>query len=138
MRRIPVYYSAILNSVSATTISSAIDVSDFRNAVIAIGGGPTAANFKVFIKGGVGKRITDSSCPIRFGNPKVINNKWDFIDVVDLEDGASIDGDTGIAFTVPDVRLVEINVNALDWIAVNCSAYVAGSCSVDVTLVTNE
>ena len=130
MRRIPVRY-LLLDSISATTVTSGVNVSDFRNAVLAIGA--SAGTFKIFIKGGIG--FTSPT----FSSGKSISNRWDFIDVVDLEDGASIDGDTGIVFTGADTRLVEINVNSIDWLAINLTAItVAATVSAEIGLTTNE
>ena len=53
-------------------------------------------------------------------------NRWDYIEVVDKEDGATIDGDVGITLNATtDVRQFEINENYSTW----CSALLSGNTS---------
>lgn len=58
-------------------------------------------------------------------------NRWDYIEIIDLEDGAAIDGDTGVSLAgTDDHRMFEINVNGLEWITVNLTAWAAGNLEV--------
>ena len=60
-----------------------------------------------------------------------VTNRWDYIQVVDLEDGAGIDGDTGIALTgTDDFRLLEANVNGLKWVNARITTWSAGAWTV--------
>lgn len=55
-------------------------------------------------------------------------NTWDYVEIIDTEDGASIPGDTGIALTAStDVRLFEINSNNFRW----CNANVTNTSTND-------
>lgn len=59
------------------------------------------------------------------------SNLWDHIEVVDLQDGSAIDGDTGIAFAgTDDVRMFEANVNGLIWFGAHLTARSAGSAEI--------
>jgi hypothetical protein len=61
-------------------------------------------------------------------------NRWDYVDVTDAEDGASIDGDTGIACAgSADNRIFTINDNAYEWVSVTITAWTAGQLSVRVS-----
>ena len=69
-----------------------------------------------------------------FNAAQSTTNKWDYIDVIDVEDGASIDGDTGFACTgAADNRILEANVNGLSWITVAITAFTAGKVGVTLT-----
>lgn len=62
-----------------------------------------------------------------FNAAQSTTNLWDYIQVIDLESGLPIDGDTGIACAgSADNRELEININGLDWITVAITAWTAG------------
>lgn len=118
--------------------SAASDVSDFRNCVLSITGSPTA-NLKVFVMGAA--RTSDyGTAPdftIRSSARNEVHN-WDFVEVVDLQDGTAIDGDTGIDLNGNVIRIVEVNVNSLDWLAVRVTSVSAGTVTVVGAFTTNE
>lgn len=60
-----------------------------------------------------------------------VTNQYDFVDVVDKEDGASIDGDTGVAVaTADDHRQFEVNVSHARWFGVLATAGTAGEITI--------
>ena len=64
-------------------------------------------------------------------------NSWDYIDIVDLEDKGSIDGDIGVSVAgTDDHRMFEINVNALRWTTIVITAWTAGN--LDAKLKSNK
>ena len=59
--------------------------------------------------------------------------------MVDLEDGAPVDGDTGFVVTgTDDFRQFEININSLDYINFSVTARSAGSVTVEVVVTDNQ
>ena len=69
-----------------------------------------------------------------FSSAQAAANHWDYIDMIDLEDNTSIDGDTGVASAgaASDARLFEVNVNGLKWLNFIVSSCEAGSVTVKV------
>jgi hypothetical protein len=68
-----------------------------------------------------------------FSDSQAYDNRWDYVEVIDVEDGTALDGDTGIACTgTADNRIFEANVSALKWITVAITAYTAGTLDVRV------
>lgn len=132
MRRIPLR-ELILNE-TGTSVSSGIRISDYRNCILEVVGSPSA-NLKLFIKGAVGDTQPTSWLST---NARSQLNNWDFIEVVDLEDGAAIDGDTGVDLNGNVIRLLEVNINSLDWLCVHATAVVAGTVTVSGVFTTNE
>lgn len=66
-------------------------------------------------------------------------NSWDYVDVIDNEDGASIDGDTGIACAgTADHRILMLNTNRSEWITVAITAYTAGKLGITVKSWNND
>lgn len=118
----------LLDAKATTGIDKAAPVEDFRTAVFAFstdGGG--TANLTVKFQGS-----TSDSCP-DFAAVQSRTNMWDYIEVIDYQDGAAIDGDTGITLAgADDYRQLEANVNGLKWVCARVTARAAGNVSVTV------
>ena len=132
-RRIPSRETLI--SAAATSVNAGVRVSDYRNCILSVIGSPTA-NMKVFIKGAIGDTRPDFT--VLSSNRSATGNAWDFVEVVDLEDGTAIDGDDGVSLSGNSVRLLEVNINSLDWLSVHSTAVVAGTITVAGSFTTNE
>jgi len=66
-------------------------------------------------------------------------NKWDYVQVVDTEDGTSIDGDTGLSFTgTSDVRQFEVNTNFLKWFGADWTTATSGTSTLDCRPSNNQ
>lgn len=64
---------------------------------------------------------------VDFNAAQSATNRWEYLMIKDLNDNASITGDTGIALTgTDDHRSFEININAKRWISANITAWSAG------------
>lgn len=115
----------ILNLASGDAAASglAIDVSDFRHAIVSV----AFTGFTGTIKFQASAKLTKPT----FSSAQSSSNEWEYVQVIDLEDGASIDGDTGIVgSTTTDVRLFEINTNLISWLCVTATAKSAGAVKV--------
>lgn len=114
----------ILNAKDATGTGLTMLVEDYDHVVIQLTSA-TSANFTVKCQGSVSDDAPD------FSASQVATNAWDYIDMIDLQNNASIDGDTGVAFAgTDDVRLFEVNVNALKWLCFTVTARSAGTVTV--------
>ena len=115
-------------------IGSDILVENFRNALLAFdtdGGGDAA--FTVKIQGSVQTEVPD------FSAAQTKSNQWEYIQIIDLEDGASIDGDTGVSVSgADDHRLFEINTNHLRWVNAIISSYTEGELTLQIKLKDND
>ena len=109
-------------------------VSDYKNCVLAVYGASTVTG-KLMVKGAIG--TTEPTWSV---NPseRGITDTYDFIEVTDLEDGATIDGDDGIDLAANVVRLVKVNVDSLDWLAVHFTDNAVGVITVKGLFTTNE
>lgn len=118
----------ILNAAGATGAGNVISVQDFKHAVFsfATDGGADAA-LTVKFAGSVAETAPD------FDSAQSVTNMWDYIEVVDLEDGSAIDGDTGVAVAAADdYRILEANINGLQWITAIVTARTQGEVTVKV------
>lgn len=127
---------SVFTAQAATGESNAIFSRDFRNAVVTINT-TGSANMTIKFQGAI--IGVDGAAAPDFGSAQSSTNQWDYVQVVDLQSGSQIDGDTGIVLTgTDDHRVVEFNTNHLDYISVQVSAYSAGTLVSDVTLSNNE
>jgi len=123
--------TTILNAVSATGVGNAQLIGSFRNNILVLsttgmGAGDTIT---VKIQGSIANTVPT------FSSAKSSTNLWDYVQVIDLEDGSSIDGDTGITFSdANDVRQVEVNINLLKYVNVEVTAISDSNTSVSASL----
>jgi len=130
-------YYTVLNAKGATGAGIAVPCGDFRHAIFYFatdGGGDAALTVK--FQGSIGKGIgSNMDVAPAFGSAASVTNMWDYIEVVDLEDGAAIDGDTGISVaTADDYRILEANINGLQYLCARVTARTEGEVTVVVRL----
>jgi hypothetical protein len=95
------------------------------------GGGDFAAVLKVCMS-------NSDTCP-DFGKVQSVTNSYDYVDIIDLEDNASIDGDTGITYAgADDHRNFEVNTNGAKWFSVIPISGTAGELTIKATLFTRS
>lgn len=69
-----------------------------------------------------------------FNAAQSYTNRWDYIEVIDNQDGTAIDGDTGIACSgTADNRLFAANVDTIKWLTVAITAYTAGKLDIRIS-----
>ena len=126
----------ILSAKAATGAGIAILCKDFRHAIFsfATDGGGTAILTTKF-QGAISEGATAGQAPA-FGSAQSVTNLWDYIEVVDLQSGSTINGDTGVAITVAgdDYRLLEANINGLDYICARVTVRTAGNVTIKCRL----
>ena len=122
---------AVLTEKAATGASSAISVNDYQKLGIQFG---TTDSTNATIK----FAVSLSEIAPDFGSAQSATNHWDYVDVIDLQDGASIDGDTGITLSgTDDVRNFQANCENVKWFAAIVTAHSAGKITVKVKPSTN-
>lgn len=118
---------------SVTGISYGMNVIDYVNCVITVAGS-TSADFTIKVK----SANDESDTTVDFAAAASRTNKWSTKQVVNLEDGSVIDGDTGIVFggagLSDGVYQFELNVNAIDYLQFQISSYTAGTADLDLAL----
>ena len=124
----------ILDAKGATGIGNIIDVSDFRTAIITVAtDGGADADLTLKFVGSVDEIAPD------FSAAQSVTNLYDFIQVVDLEDGSPINGDDGfIVATGDNYKIYEVNINALKYMTARVTARLEGEVTVKVYLVNNQ
>lgn len=118
----------ILDAKAATGEGVAIDVSDFRHLVVEFitdGGGDAALTVK--FAGSI-----EDTMP-SFDSAQALANMFDYIEVVDMQNGSAIDGDTGVSVaTADDYRIFAVNCDGLKWFNAIVTARTAGEVTVKI------
>ena len=123
----------ILDAKAATGIGKAIKCQDYKYAVLSFATSDSA-NLTVKFQGAISDGSTEGSAP-NFAGAQSVANMWDYVEVIDLEDGSAIDGDTGIALSgTDDYRLLQMNIDGLKYLNARVTAYIAGKVTVKVVL----
>lgn len=74
-----------------------------------------------------------------FSAARTVSNRREYIQIKDLQNAASIDGDTGVTFAgTDDVRMFEVNTNRLKWISATITAISAWSVTLSALWVNNQ
>ena len=106
----------ILDAAQATGAGNSIMVMDFRHIDLILSAAGMGAGDTIVMK----LQGSSQKAAPTFSSAKIIDNEWDYIQMVDKGDGSSIDGDTGITFSAAsDLRKLTANVDGLTWITVN-------------------
>lgn len=121
----------ILDDADSTGAGKSIFVDDFQHAEIAFDSA-SSANLTVKFQGSFA-----DDAPT-WGSAQSVSNQWDYLQIIDLENGAIIDGDTGISLVgTDDHRQFEINTSGLRWLTAIVTARSAGSVTVKIKLYSN-
>jgi hypothetical protein len=105
-----------------TVQGKAIYVGDYNRVGISLAF-TTTPTMTVKIQGS----LMDEGSALDFSAAQSASNRWDYVDIADLQNEASIDGDTGVACSgSADYRLFRASCECLKWICVNVTAFTAG------------
>lgn len=110
----------LLNAVAANGASTPQNFISFRNIELQLA--QTGFSGTIKFVGSNADTAPDFSAAASASNP------WDYVQVIDLIDGSSIAGGTGItSVTITAVRNLEANTNAFKWFGAVVSSFSAGS-----------
>jgi len=111
----------ILDGATAAGIGTSLLIEDFDNIMLTLDTASSA-------NGTVKFQISMQEERPNFAAAQSATNQWDYVEVVDLEDGSVIDGDTGIALSgTDDHRHFECNISGARWLNARITAYTAGT-----------
>ena len=121
----------INTGVWSTPPARIIDVQDFKIITMALKSTAAALNCTMQFVGSISEDAPD------FNKPISTTNLYDYIDIIDLQDNASIDGDTGLAAAGASLTgMYQANVDGLKWFSMIYKIGTAGSANIDVRLFT--
>ena len=115
-------------------------VKDFRNVILSV---QTSGSFNATVKvaGSIGKLLADSDAngnTPNFGATQSKTNPYTFMQIIDSDTAAAVDGATGITSAGTDLqKTYEVNVNGLEYITIVPTAWTAGTITVKALLTDN-
>ncbi len=125
----------------AVTAPPVIHCSDFRNIVFQIGTSGTATT-TVKIAGSLGRTPLSATAPRgtlpNFGATIAPSNPYQFLQIIDLDTAAAVNGVTGIVVAGTDInKNFEVNVNGMLYLTIFPISWSAGAITVRALTVTN-
>jgi len=116
-------------------------VEDFGNAVISIATSGSA-NFTARIGGSIGRLVSDATNKDtdrpNFGATQSAANPYSFIQIINLDTAAAVNGATGITTAGTDLHnIYEININGLKYFTPVLTAWSAGVLTMKAQLYDN-
>lgn len=120
-----------MDAKTTTGAGNVIYCDDYTHAIVSVNTA-SSANCTLKFAGSISATAPD------FAAAQSVSNSYDFVLIKDLEDSASIDGDTGVVLAgTDDHRLFEVNINALRYLTARLTAISAGAVTVKVRLYNN-
>lgn len=111
---------------------------DYRNAIFSFGTTGTAT-LTVKFAGSVGKVVTTEPDMPNFGATVSPTNPYTYLQVINLDTGATLNGATGIVVAGTDVNIsYEANVNAMKFFAPVLQSWTQGAITMKMYLTDNE
>ncbi len=119
-----------------------LDVRDFRNIMLSV---ETSGSFNATVKfaGSLGKPVvlpTDkqSEDTPNFGATQSASNPYQFVQLINLDTAATVNGATGVASAGTDLHTqYEVNVNGLKYFCPIVTAWTAGTITIKALLTDN-
>jgi hypothetical protein len=131
--RINTYNKTVLNAATAasTTASAVVNIGSFAQLYWTVGATSASATIKFACS------FADSQPT--FTDARTATNTWDYIDITDVEDESSIDGDTGVLLVSgsTDTRLFQMENTGYKWCTTFQTDWYEGTLKVTVLGSTN-
>lgn len=123
------------------TAPAVLDVRDWRNVILSVDTSGSA-NFTAHPSGSLGKLAADVTPSIsdtpNFGAAQTKSNPYTFVQIIDLDTAAAVNGATGITSAGTDLhKSYEVNVNAAKYFTVIPTAWSAGAITIKALLSDN-
>lgn len=132
----------LLNSAQAATgIGKVIDVRDFQFVILTLGTAGSAT-LTAKIQGGVEKfpqTVAGVQDVPTFTSAASATNLWSYLNSSDVDTATAVSGATGYAAAGTDIaKVVKVNVQGIDFLTVNVTAFTSGTFSCTAVGYTNE
>jgi len=129
MAKYKFYTTPIINGLTATGASQAIECRDFDEVVFTVIGEGLADGLIKF------QACSVDSFP-DFSAAASTSNIWDYVQTLNQNNGAAINGDTGLSFSgTAAIEQIKWNVAGASYVGVKIDTYNSGTFTVYITLV---
>lgn len=121
----------IFNAHEAAETGKAIQVEDWRFVLFTLSSSDTG-DFVIKFQGSM-----SDTCP-DFSSAQSVTNRWEYIQVKDLQSGSAIDGDTGVTWSADDVTRYETVFSGYKWICATLTTYNTGKITLTAKMCDNK
>ena len=124
-----------MNAQSTAGVGLIVNCRDFKNIVVSIGS-TGSANATVKCLGAIA--LNDTSNPPDFSATPTVSNAWDHLQMINLQDGTTVNGSTGVVFSGTDfIQQYSVNSSILDYVTFRITARSAGAITINMLLTNN-
>lgn len=118
--------------VSITGLTGNIlQVEDWKFVLLTLSSSGTG-DFTVKFQGSMSDTYPD------FSAARSVSNRWEYVQVKDMQSGSAIDGDTGVTWSADDVVRLETIFSGYKWITATITTYNAGLITLTAKLCDNK
>jgi len=110
----------ILSNAGEAKTGNEVLVENFRHLMLTLSSSDSAVFTIKF-------QISNSDQAPDFSAAQSATNRWDYVQVRELQNNSAKDGDTGVAFTADDVKIFEVNTNGQRWFNATITDYTSGA-----------
>lgn len=116
-RKVSTSSHTFVDAEEQNVVGLPMQVADFMNIVVAVTGADVTVKFQ-----GAIQDTTDGDLGIPdFDSPATATNQWDYIQAINYEDNAPLNGDEGLILTTAATQILEFNTNGLSWVNIEIS-----------------
>ena len=121
----------IFNEQAEAATGKIIQAEDWKFCLLTLSSSDTG-NFVIKFQGSMSDNAPD------FSSARSVANRWEYIQVKDLQSGSTVDGDTGVTWSADDVTRYETIFSGYKWICATISTYNTGKITLTVKLCDNK
>ena len=129
----------IFKDAVADGVGTAIKVDEYDKVTLQLGSADDALTNAADLT--IRFLVSVSNTAPNFAGTRTVANHFEYVDVIDLQSGTSIDGDTGIRFgasgAANDFRNLEVNFGGAKCVCAVISGYVSGKLTLKAYGVTH-
>jgi len=121
----------IFSAQGEAATGKSINTESFRHLLFTLSSASNA-DFIIKFQGSMSNTAPD------FSAAQSVTNRWDYIQVKDLQSGSTVDGDTGVTYSADDVTRYEAIFSGYNWVSATITTYNAGAITLSVKLCDNK
>lgn len=110
---------------------NALQVEDWKFILLTLSSEDNA-DFTIQFQGSMSDECPD------FSAGRSVTNRWEYIQVKDMQSGSAVDGDTGVTWTADDVVRYETIFSGYKWVCATLTTYNAGLITLTAKMCDNK
>jgi hypothetical protein len=121
----------IFDEAEAASTGAILQAEDWKFVLLTLSSSDTG-DFTVKFQGSM------SDDAPNFGAARSVSNRWEYIQVKDMQSGSTVDGDTGVTWAADDVTRYETVFSGYKWVCATITAYATGKVTLTAKMSDNK